>query len=147
MTSIQWSDYYSVDNQEIDAQHQKWISICNTMQTTLLYGTPEEVEDAGHRALMEMMAYADYHFRHEENYMRSIGYPEINKHLKLHKNFEYLVYQYNRNVNDSHKLVLNTQVLQLVEKWLINHILIEDKKYAVFAERMSQKDRVSAFNK
>ncbi len=116
MTSLQWSDSYSVDNPDIDAQRQKWISICNTMQNTLRYGTPEEVAGAGHEALMEMMVYANYHFRQEEDYMRLIGYPDINKHLRLHKNFEYMVYQFNRNLNESRELVLNAKILQLIEK-------------------------------
>lgn len=133
MTSIQWSDSYSVDNQDIDEQHKQWIYICNSMQTTLQFGTPDEVSGAGHQALMKMIDYAKYHFRQEEDYMRSIGYPDFVRHHRLHENFEYLVYQFNRNVNESSELVLNEKILLLIQRWLINHILVEDKRYADFA--------------
>jgi len=69
MINVQWDDSYTGNDPEIDEQHQKWISLCNRMQSTLLNGTLDEVADAGHKDLVEMMEYAKYHFHQEERYM------------------------------------------------------------------------------
>ncbi len=133
MGTIQWKDSYSVDHPEIDAQHREWISIYNKLHSTLLNGTSDEVCAASHKTLKEMMDYAEYHFRLEKEYMESIGYPDIVKHCRLHKDFDNLIYQHNRKVEEGSQLVVNATVLGVIKEWLLTHILNEDKKYSDFA--------------
>ena len=77
MSAIQWGDPFNVNHPQIDAQHQKWISICNKMHSILLYGTRDEIGSVGRRALQEMMDSTCHHFHPEEDFLRLIGYPGV----------------------------------------------------------------------
>jgi hemerythrin-like metal-binding protein len=83
------------------------------------------------------MDYSKYHFQFEEKYLRSIAYPDLVKHARLHKDFDFLVYQYYRDVCDG-KIVLNTELIGVIKNWLLNHILVEDKKYSQHASADKQ---------
>ena len=134
MPTIQWEDSYSVNHSEIDEQHQKWIAIFNDMHTVMLYGSPDKLDAAGRKALQEMVDYAKYHFAFEEDYMKLVGFPTIVEHCRLHKDFDNLIYNYNQEVTENRGLVLNTEILKVLKKWLLNHILVEDKKYSEFVQ-------------
>ncbi len=129
MTPIRWKDSYSVNHPEIDAQHQEWISIFNKLHSTLLYGHPFHADSTCRQVLNEMVNYTQYHFRHEEDYLRSICYPEIVGHCRLHKNFINLICRHNQN-----EQVLIEKSLEVIKKWLLNHILVEDIKYSDFVK-------------
>jgi len=130
MSTIQWQDSYSVNKPEIDKQHQEWIAIYNRKHSVLLSGTPE----AGNKVLKEMMDYTYYHFHQEEDLMRSFDFPGIVQHRRLHKDFDNLVYQQYRKVNERRGLVLNPEILAIIKEWLLNHILVEDIKYADYVK-------------
>ena len=130
MSTIQWQDSHSVNNPEIDKQHQEWIAIYDRMHSVLLSCTPE----AGSKVLKEMMDYTYYHFHQEEDLMRSLGYPGIIQYCRLHKDFDNLVYQQYRAVNERRELVLNSDILGTVKEWLLDHILVEDMKYSDFSK-------------
>jgi len=132
MPTIEWDDSFSVGHEEIDAQHRKWIAIFNEMHKALLFGKPQDLAQAGRRAMKEMMDYAEYHFSFEEAYMKETGYPGVSDHIRLHRDFRDLVYRYNREMEDGTGLILNTDIIKIIKNWLLNHILKEDRKYADF---------------
>ena len=53
---------------------------------------------------------------------------------EAHKDFDNLVYQQYRKVNERHGLVLNPEILAIIKEWLLNHILVEDIKYADYVK-------------
>jgi len=78
-----------------------------------------------------MYEYVLNHFSYEEEYMRKIKFPDIVRHRRIHKDFDNLIYSYNRDIREG-KIVLNTAIIKLIKNWLVDHILNEDKKYAAF---------------
>jgi hemerythrin len=132
MSQITWDDSYSVGNEEIDAQHKEWIAIYNKLDHTLLNGSDQEVFSLAADTLRAMQEYAGFHFREEEQYMREINFPYLVEHRRLHTDFEDELYNYNRSIR-SGELVLNTEVMSIVKKWLLHHILHEDQKYRAFS--------------
>ena len=132
MSQIKWDQSFSVNNTVIDNQHKKWIDIYNRMDRVLLEGDLDSQRDINAEALQAMLDYSRYHFEFEEEYLYSIGYSDIVKHARLHKDFDTLIYQYYRKVCDG-DTVLNTELLKVIKSWLLNHILVEDKKYSQFA--------------
>ena len=131
MTQITWDDSYSVNNAEIDAQHKKWIEIHNKLDHILLSGSNAEVSNAVTETLQAMQEYANYHFRAEEQYMKEINYPDVVAHRRLHTDFDDYLYSYKRKVQ-SGELVLNSELMSILKKWLLNHIMQEDQKYRAF---------------
>jgi hemerythrin len=134
MSQITWNDSYSVNNEEIDAQHKEWIAIYNKLDHTLLNGSGQEVFTLAADSLQAMQEYADYHFREEEQYMREINFPFLVEHRRLHSDFEDELYKYNRSIR-SGELILNTEVISIVKNWLLHHILHEDQKYRTYLTR------------
>lgn len=131
MAKIEWNDSFSVNNAEIDGQHQKWIAIYNNMDQSLITGSVQQNDGA--KTLKAMQDYARYHFSFEEEYMREINYPDFIKHHRIHKDFDNLIYNYYRKIQDG-DLVLNSEIIGILKDWLLNHIAKEDKKYSLFVE-------------
>ena len=138
MAAIEWDDFFSVNNAEIDAQHRKWIGIYNEMDDRLLNGDRQSLKTLGEESLQAMEDYARSHFGFEEEFMHRINYPDIVAHRRLHKDFENRIYQYNREVREG-KIIFNSTIIGIIRNWLIDHILKEDKKYCQYATRLAEK--------
>lgn len=139
MPCIDWESSFSVNNDEIDKQHKTWIGIFNNLHNALTGDGEEDLEVVAKESLQAMLDYTKYHFKYEEGYMRKIGYPDRVKHMRMHKDFDVLVYQCNRDSLVS-KPVLNTKIIKMIRTWILDHILVEDKKYVPYiAEYESSK--------
>jgi hemerythrin len=136
MPEIKWDDSFSVNNIEIDNQHKKWIEILNKVHDSLMSIDAKSFLNITAEALEAMHEYARKHFSFEEEYMHEIGYPDVVAHRRIHKDFDSLIYSYNRDIREG-KIVLNTELLKIIKNWLFDHILIEDKKYAAFIKDKS----------
>ena len=133
MPQIEWDDSFSVNNPEIDDQHKKWIEIHNKMHVNLIQSGKKIIGSTPLDSLKEMQDYTKYHFDFEEEYMRRITYPGLMEHIKLHKNFENQIYEYHREISEG-RMVLSSEIIKIIKKWLLEHILNEDKKYSLFSK-------------
>jgi len=137
MPRIEWDESFSVGNAEIDQQHRVWLGIFNKMHDFLIKNDLEHSKTITIDSLQAMQDYARYHFRFEEEYMRQIGYPDLLQHRRIHKDFDNRIYQYYREALDG-KIILNTEIIKMIENWLLEHILVEDKKYNLFANEQKK---------
>ena len=126
MPKIVWEEKFSVGVKEIDEQHKKWISIINDLHDSLISG--QGFDEITGKSLKAMADYAAYHFAFEEDHMKSIGYPDLEEHRKIHRNFMERIHQYQQD-DESGKIVLNTEIMKVLMDWLTNHILTIDQKY------------------
>ena len=133
MPRIHWDESFSTNNPEIDDQHKKWIGMYNKLHETLVRGSVKQLSQITIETLQEMLDYAQYHFSYEEEYMKSIDYPDIVKHKRLHKDFDTQIYELNREVREG-RTVLNTELIKIMSNWIVDHILNDDKKYSEFAQ-------------
>ena len=133
MPPIHWQQSMAIDHGTIDKQHQRWIKLYNDLDKLLLEATPSLHGRIKIDALQAMQEYALYHFRYEENYMKSIGYPEVTLHWRLHKDFNYKIFEYIRRI-ETGGVVLNTEIISIIRSWMLNHIQMEDMKIRDFAE-------------
>jgi len=129
MAQIEWNETFSVNIPEIDQQHQEWIRIHNMMDRTMLTSNNKT---ALLDVLQAMMDYTRYHFEFEEELMREMGFPDVVEHEKLHKEFDDQVNQFYRKVQDGAS-VRKLEFITLIKVWLVDHIMVEDKKYGTFA--------------
>lgn len=82
--------------------------------------------------------YVETHFVTEEEILRIYGYPEYERQVELHDSFTLKVYELekeviNNNCEQGEKLV------EFLENWFLDHILVEDKKYVDFLEKAGVK--------
>ena len=129
MPLISWNESYSVNNEELDSHHKELVSILNR-----LYGECLDVdnENCVGPKLDELLAYTDYHFKAEVEYMRQIEYFEVDAHIEMHNGFTYRLEEMKRIPHTS-QLELTKDLIVFIGKWLLHHVLEEDRKYAVYA--------------
>lgn len=128
MSLIEWTEEFSVGIDEIDRQHQKWISIVNELHDSIM-------EARGISSLKELIRemeeYTDFHFSAEEEMLQKAGWPELDRHKRIHFSFKQQITQLKRDIS-SGELVLRSQVMSVIKNWLIDHILKEDQEYSEF---------------
>jgi len=120
-----WNESYSVGINTIDEQHKKLIGIINRLYTSFM--EKKQAEDIS-EIMKELADYTRYHFSNEERLFREKKYPLAAEHTKEHENFIDELYQLKTKF-DSAPSVLTLKVMTFLQKWLKEHILINDKKY------------------
>lgn len=129
--NFEWDESYSVGNEEIDSQHKHWIYLYNKLGKVLGGDDIDKLSSIKMDILQQMSDYVDYHFTYEEEYMRSIGYPETEKHWRQHKDFRNEIYQLCRE-HQKGTIILNTEIMDKIKNWFAEHILLQDMKIRDF---------------
>ena len=137
---ITWTEIYSVNSPEMDAQHQKLFSLVSHLYNAMMQGSGKTVLD---QTLDELVVYTKSHFRAEESMMAQIGYPKLAEHRRLHLELTGQVLEFQRDLRAGRNTI-TVQLLQFLREWLVNHILKVDKEYARFAEERTKTGPVVA---
>lgn len=132
MPLIEWDNCYSVNNVEIDTQHNKLFSLLNKLHNT--YGgklSSQERDRVIADTVKQICDYTSYHFKSEEDYMKKINYPALREHFRLHKDFSTRIFEYDYELRKD-RLVFGSEIISLLKNWLLDHILVEDQKFCLF---------------
>jgi len=128
MALIAWSTALSVDVEEIDRQHQMFITAINELNDAMKKGKGQDVlEDI----VKKMDYYAISHFTTEENYFALFGYPEAASHKEEHAYFIKKSSEIKHDLSER-KPALSIDVMGFLSKWVRDHIMGTDKKYSAF---------------
>ncbi|TDT68028.1 methyl-accepting chemotaxis protein [Hypnocyclicus thermotrophus] len=122
---IKWDNKYSVNNEKIDNQHKKLVTLVNTLNAAMLLGQSKSIIN---EIIAELADYTVTHFKDEEEYMESIGYDDLENHKKIHKTFVEQVVKVQNDIKSGKSSVSN-ELIDFLKKWLIEHIMKTDKKY------------------
>ncbi|MFA6195613.1 MAG: hemerythrin family protein [Sulfurimonas sp.] len=125
--TIPWDDAYSLGIDIIDTQHKKLFEIVNK-----LYALDEEhsTKEELKIILYEFSDYMRTHFADEEEYMKSIGFLELNEHKHIH---ETIIKHLSELIKTPAKLgIIKTKMKVLAKHTLIDHIRYEDIKIKLF---------------
>lgn len=133
MALISWSESYSVNSPLLDQQHQKLFALINDLYDNLRQG---KGDDALGKTLDALIGYARVHFVEEEALMTKYHYPGLAHHQDQHDHFVRTVFELQNDYRDG-RLDLALPVLEFLKDWLSNHILKEDKAYAVYIQQVS----------
>ena len=125
MELLQWNEKYSVGIQSIDAQHQKWIRILNTLHAALREGRSRDVIAA---LLDEMVRYTQTHLNSEEKLMQQTNYPQYAEHKKIHDDLTKKVVEFQNDFQNG-KSSLGIEMMNYLKTWLNDHIMGTDKLY------------------
>jgi hemerythrin len=126
MELFSWCKYYSVNNDELDRHHKSLFDILNRLYASSLGDDYAKCLDP---IIVELVLYSDYHIIEEEQYMRDVGYKEIDKHVLEHREFTQKILQL-QQVADKDDLVTAKELIIFLGEWILNHIFDEDKNYA-----------------
>lgn len=130
---LEWSEEYRLGINKIDEQHKYLFEIvAQIANLDALTSTKEELKTI----LGELSRYMKEHFSDEEAYMIRIGFPEYEYHRNLHADIIEFV---NTSVTSSPTLaMIRTKLKFIIKKALIDHIIIEDMKYKLYAATLKE---------
>ncbi|MEJ5347836.1 MAG: bacteriohemerythrin [Desulfosoma sp.] len=127
---MEWSSEYSVGDFDLDQQHQKLFKLVNRLNEAMQLGQGQSMLE---KVLAELVDYTGKHFEAEEKAMERAGYPDLDQHREIHRKLVQKVTQMvERFQNGETRLTL--ELLNFLEKWLKQHILGADKKYAPYLQ-------------
>jgi hemerythrin len=124
---MKWTKECRMDVDEIDAQHRLLFAIGNEL---LEIDDPENEAKEFKYLFQHLTHYVDTHFQTEEKYMKEIRYPDLEEHIKKH---EQIIEEINETIKSVRNLVqLRKNLETLIRTWIQNHVLVEDKAYAIW---------------
>ncbi|MBK9576306.1 MAG: hemerythrin family protein [Fibrobacteres bacterium] len=126
---LDWNETFSIGEPLLDAQHRELFDIANSL--------PENNDRAQVRAcVMRLFRYTREHFAAEEDFMRSVGYPDLQQHTRIHeKLIEQLAVISQEPLGTT---AADLSFKKFVLHWLTDHILICDKAVQKFVAESAQ---------
>lgn len=130
-----WKDKYNIGVPEIDAQHKELFarvgSFLNTLRSDKAW---EEKVNKVNETVAFMKDYVIIHFRDEEAYQEEVGYPERDRHKKLHDGMVAYVAEVSEQYEKyGFQEIHMQQFAGKLVTWLVNHVVAEDQKIADYA--------------
>ncbi len=120
---FEWDDKYSVGEERLDNQHKYLFQLSNKIQ--------DADKSEGKHYVMELFKYTKIHFGEEEDHLKDIGFTDLVRHMELHNklitDLSTMVERYSGTQENIDDLAV------FLYKWLTDHILTKDMKYAAFS--------------
>lgn len=128
MALLTWSATYSVEEEEMDRQHQRLFDLINEFYDNIGKQSSKELILT---LIAGMKDYTIVHFTDEEALMKKHGYPALEQHQKEHAAFVAKVLEVEEKVN-SGKMVISFEITNFLKDWIKNHIQKSDQKYTEY---------------
>ncbi|MDD3288172.1 MAG: bacteriohemerythrin [Alphaproteobacteria bacterium] len=126
---LKWSNNYSIGIPSIDAQHMKIIDMLNILHVGIM---SKRSKAALEIVIRDLIAYAETHFKYEEDIFEKIKYPERSLHISEHEALRKRVSEFQKKFEEGNDGTIALQLLNFLREWLIRHIQKEDKEYSSF---------------
>ena len=122
MAKIEWKASFSLGVKSLDGQHRRFIELATGILHAVKNG-----KDSRHVSaeLSKLRQHTVYHFNDEEDFMRSVGYPEIKDHAKEHKELKSLL-RHHQDLIFREGKVREKDILEFLKKLLVEHVIYSD---------------------
>ena len=128
---LEWEEKYSVKVKEIDDQHKKMFDTINRL-IDMLDRKPTKEDLNG--IIASLIEYKKFHFLTEERYFDKFHYSGTEEHKKAHLVFTQKLEELVK-LSDEDTMIFAFKLIDFLEDWLIDHLMIQDQKYvACFQE-------------
>ena len=125
MTTLAWSDEYSIGIDVIDRQHQRILDYINQVYNIT---ADSKAEPALQEVLNNLIDYTYSHFEFEEALMEEAEYDDLDGHQLTHKNFCHLISKMKERFDRGEPVAV--ELAEMLNRWLLNHIVADDRSYA-----------------
>ena len=113
------------NNKTIDTQHRHLIDIFNRIKLNDSYDN----HDIG-IILVELIDYAEYHFKTEEELFEKYDYPDKEQHIIEHKEYVNKIKEFTKDYINNHIKI--EDIDNFLIEWIIFHIKNSDQAYAKY---------------
>lgn len=121
-----WEEKHSIGIQSIDSQHKEIFNYLNSLLDAMKLGQADKVI---YQIVLELEKYSIVHFQKEEFFFQRFNYSGANEHIQEHKFFIQKVADLKSEIKAG-KMVHSIELLNFLNDWIENHILISDKSYS-----------------
>lgn len=128
MSVIKWRDSYNTGVAQFDREHHKIIELIDAMYVAVRDKLDKESIE---KVCREAVSYTEEHLANEEQALTSIDYPGLEEQMTAHALMK-------KEVKEIQELIAAdysagaTRLYHFLRDWLINHILVIDKKYGSY---------------
>ena len=128
MNNFDWDKKYDVGVKLFDEQHKQLLTALND-----IYKAMQNKDDklALAQIINNLRQYAQEHLSVEEACLLKNSYPEYEEHVKQHKIFKEKLAGFCEDFN-SDKFLLHFELAVFLKNWILNHIMLVDRKYTDF---------------
>lgn len=151
MDPFDWQPAWNLGIERLDREHRMLIAELKTLSRRFAAAGEERVSatdpdpgaypPAEHEALMTALeAFGDQvlaHFDREEDFMRSIRYPDLGAHRSEHALLHAEYVEMVRSLRHQAITRLDAETISALRRWLVSHILAADKEYADYYAQCS----------
>lgn len=137
-----WKQEYMTGIVAVDTQHKKLFQIMSDLFQTIKNNdlSSKIVEQTLH----QMVDYAEFHFKQEEELFRIYSYTASDDHIQKHHDFRNTV----QNLINQHDTseIMKSIILIALKDWWVHHIMVEDMAYVPFIKSKGQKIGLTVVN-
>ena len=122
---VKWDKDMSVGNTELDEQHRLFFEFTNNL---LLNYDRKNDEKEVLKAINSLVDFSIYHFDFEEEFLREMNYPHLERHVILHNTFRDKVEEFKAELTKGNGGVMDDIIIYLIQ-WIKEHTYVEDLDY------------------
>lgn len=127
MKDLEWKDEYTVGIPAIDLQHRRIFD--NILG--IAHGPTDDDRLRAEARIIKLPGLLQEHFSLEENMMRTLHYPELERHVEEHRQFHAEVHHLAQK-SLRKKGGVSREAIMVTHKWLTDHIMVSDRHYLAF---------------
>jgi hemerythrin len=128
MPFVEWDNDLTLGIRQIDEHHRHLVDLLNKSHDSFVWG-----RQAGDQELIlnELTDYAFYHFKTEEDLMKSSRYPGLETHQGEHEIFRNKLSEFQNN-KSCEAMQGYLDILTFLLEWLITHIKTTDRQFCAY---------------
>ncbi len=120
-----WKEIYSVNNDQIDKEHQELFNIAK--EAFCIVDSSQRNEKIK-IILNKLFKYMKTHFEREEKFMKENGYKKYEEHKSIHKNIIDKLNDFIKRLPHMNIELFEKELARLIDIILVQHIIQEDRK-------------------
>ncbi|MCI7247347.1 MAG: bacteriohemerythrin [Campylobacter sp.] len=118
-----WDEKYCIGSAVVDDEHKRLFELA---KKAYIYASKNVSKEQMKEIVTEFFNYMKEHFAHEEEYMKSIGYPALPAHAKIHKEIIHSMSDLITKIKNVNEMKEN--LVTIAKSWLLEHIIQQDMK-------------------
>lgn len=128
LNNFEWDKKYDVGIKQFDEQHKQLLTALKD-----IYKAMQDKRDrlALAQIINNLKQYANEHLSIEEACLLENSYPEYEEHVRQHEIFKEKLEKFCEDFN-SDKFLLHFELAVFLKNWIVNHIMLVDRKYTDF---------------
>lgn len=128
-SNINWEKEFDTGVVLIDKQHRNLIDIINNLRQAHRQNKKNEVL---RETILKLVEYTKNHFGYEEKHMMQSAYNKLSEHKEQHGLFIKKMVEILTVLKKGNYENLTDDILDFLQKWMMHHILKDDKEYGNF---------------